>query len=137
MNKIKALLVKYKSLIMYAIFGVLTTLVNVLTYYLCFNVLSISNVVSTIIAWVLAVAFAFVTNKLWVFDSKSFDGRTLAHEIPTFFGARIATGILDVLIMYVTVDVLNMNPTIWKLISNIIVIILNYVASKLVIFKKK
>lgn len=137
MIKIKELLVKYKSFIMYAIFGVLTTLVNLVSYYLFYNLIGISNVPSTIVAWVLAVAFAFITNKLWVFDSKSFDGRTLAHEIPTFFGARLATGILDVVIMYLAVDVLNMNSTIWKLISNIIVIILNYIASKLVIFKKK
>lgn len=135
-EKIKDLLIKYKSFIMYAVFGVLTTLVNILVYYLCFNILSVSNVISTIIAWAVAVAFAFITNKLWVFDSKSFDGSTLAHEIPTFFGARLSTGLLDVLIMYVAVDVINMNSTIWKFISNIIVIILNYVASKLVIFKR-
>ena len=72
-----------------------------------------------------------------MFDSKSFDGKTLKHEIPTFFGARVATGILDVVIMYLAVDVMSWNSTIWKLISNIIVIILNYVASKLFIFKKK
>lgn len=134
---IKSLLIKYKSIIMYAVFGVLTTLVNMAVYYGCFNLLSIPNVPSTIIAWILAVIFAFITNKLWVFDSKSFDGKTLAHEIPTFFGARIMTGILDVGIMCLAVDVLNWNSTVWKLISNVIVIVLNYVASKLVIFKKK
>ena len=127
---------KHKDIVLYGIFGVLTTLINIVAYIVCFNVFSISNVPSTIIAWIIAVIFAFITNKLWVFDSKNFDRRTLAHEIPTFFGARIATGVLDVLIMYLTVDVMNWNSTIWKLISNVIVIVLNYVASKLIIFKK-
>ena len=130
------LLKKYKSLILYAVFGGLTTLVNMGAYWLCFNVLGIPNVPSTIIAWFLAVSFAFITNKLWVFDSKCFDAKTLKHEIPTFFGARLATGLLDVGIMYLAVDVMQWNGMIWKLISNIIVIVLNYVASKLVIFRK-
>ena len=134
---IKELWTKYKSLIMYAIFGGLTTVVNMVSYYLSYNVLHIPNVPSTIIAWILAVLFAFITNKLWVFDSPSFDKQTLLHEIPTFFGARLATGILDVVIMYLAVDVAHMNPTVWKLISNVLVIIINYVASKLIIFRKK
>ena len=121
---------------MYAVFGGLTTVVNMASYYLTYNILHIPNVPSTVIAWVLAVAFAFVTNKLWVFDSPSFDAQTLKHEIPTFFGARLATGVLDVVIMYLAVDVAHMNPTLWKLISNVLVIIINYAASKLIIFKK-
>ncbi len=134
---IKELWTKYKSFIMYAVFGALTTVVNMAAYFLSYNVLHIPNVPSTVIAWVLAVIFAFITNKLWVFDSPSFDSQTLKHEIPTFFGARVATGILDVLIMYLAVDLAHMNPTVWKLISNVLVIIINYVASKLVIFRKK
>lgn len=133
----KQLWEKYKSLVLYAVFGVLTTLVNMGAYWLCFNAIGMPNVPATIIAWLLAVCFAFITNKLWVFDSKSFDKKTLWHEIPTFFGARIATGLLDVLIMYVAVDVLKWDSMVWKLISNVIVIVLNYIASKLVIFNKK
>ena len=128
---------KYKSLIMYVVFGALTTVVNMGAYYVSYTLLHIPNVPSTAIAWILAVAFAFVTNKLWVFDSPSFDAQTLKHEIPTFFGARIATGVLDVVIMYLAVDVAHMNPTVWKLISNVLVIIINYIASKLIIFRKK
>jgi putative flippase GtrA len=136
MEKIKTLFQKYKSLIMYAIFGGLTTLVNMAAYSLCFSVIGISNVPSVIIAWFLAVCFAFITNKLWVFESKSFSAEVLRHELPTFFGARIATGLMDVGIMYLAVDVLQGNPTVWKLISNILVIIINYIASKLLIFKR-
>lgn len=133
---VKRLFIKYKGLILYAFFGVCTTLINWGVYYLCYNVLHIPNVVSTVIAWFLAIAFAFITNKLWVFDSKSFHNKTLIYEMWTFLASRIATGILDVGIMYIAVDVCAMNSTIWKLISNIIIIILNYILSKLVIFKR-
>lgn len=135
MADFKALLLKPKKLVLYGVFGCLTTLVNVASYYLCYNIIGIPNVPSVIIAWFLAVSFAFVTNKLWVFDSKSRTADVLKHELFTFFGARIATGVLDVVIMFVTVDLLHWNSTAWKLISNIVVIILNYVASKLIVFR--
>lgn len=130
----KTIFQKYKSIIAYLFFGVLTTLINWGSYFLCYNIVHIPNVPSTIIAWILAVAFAFITNKIWVFDSKSFDGKVLLHEIWTFIAARLITGILDVINL--AVDVFAMNSTVWKLISNIIVIILNYIFSKLIIFKK-
>ena len=136
-QKVKALVVKYQDMILYVFFGALATLVNTASYYLCYNIIGMSNVPSVIIAWLLAVVFAFFTNKLWVFKSKSFAPEVLKHEIPTFFGARLLTGLLDLGIMYLAVDVLHGNGTVWKLISNILVIILNYVASKLIIFKKK
>lgn len=131
----KRLITKYKSIIAYLIFGVLTTLINWGSYFLFYSIVHIPNVPSTIIAWILAVAFAFITNKIWVFDSKSFDEKVLLHEIWTFIAARLITGILDVVIMYFAVDVFVMNSTVWKLISNIIVIILNYIFSKLIVFK--
>ena len=136
-EKIKALILKYQDMILYVFFGALATLVNTASYYLCYNIIGMSNVPSVIIAWLLAVVFAFFTNKLWVFKSKSFAPEVLKHEIPTFFGARLLTGLLDLGIMYLAVDVLHGNGTVWKLISNILVIILNYIASKLIIFKKK
>ncbi len=131
----KKLYEKYKDLIPYAFFGVCTTVVNVVIYYLCYNVTGIPNVPSTIIAWFFAVVFAFITNKLWVFKSKSFEKKILVHEILTFFGCRLATGVLDVVIMWIAVDLMSWNETIWKIISNILVIIINYIASRLVIFK--
>ena len=136
MAKIRELTGRYRWEILYVVFGALTTLVNTAAYGLCFSALGIPNVPSTVIAWMLAVAFAFITNKLWVFESRSFDAKTLRHEIPSFFGARLLTGLLDVGIMYAAVDVLGWNALVWKLISNGIVIILNYIASRLVIFSK-
>lgn len=126
-----------KFLILYILFGVLTTLINWASYYFYYNIAHLSNILSNIIAWILAVLFAFITNKLWVFESKSFKVKTLIYELFTFLTSRILTGILDVVIMYVTVDIFTMNSTIWKLISNVIVIIINFVLSKLIIFKNK
>lgn len=130
------LLKQYKGIMLYIIFGLGTTTVNMIAYEITYNRTGIPNLVSTIIAWVLAVLFAFITNKLFVFDSKSFDSFTLKHEIYTFFGCRLLTGVLDVIIMLVAVDLMLLNATVWKFISNILVIVLNYIASKLVIFKK-
>lgn len=137
MGTIKKLFEKYKSIILYGFFGVLTTVINIASYFVCYNILKIPNVISTIVAWVLGVVFAFVTNKLFVFDSKSFEKNIILHEIITFFGCRVLTGVLDVGIMWIAVDIMNWNSILWKVISNILVIIANYIASKLVIFKKR
>jgi len=127
---------KYREVILYVFFGGCTTLVNWGSYALTYNVLGIPNVPSVIIAWILSVAFAFVTNKLWVFDSKSWAWPVLRHELWSFLAARAATGLLDVGIMWLAVDVLGGNGNLWKLASNVVVVILNYVASKLLIFRK-
>lgn len=135
-NLIKKLLTiyyKYKEPILYLVFGGLTTLVNIITYFICYNIASLSNVISTIIAWLLSVIFAFITNKIYVFESKS---KSIIVELASFFICRLGTGILDLGIMYFTVDILNWNALLMKIVSNIIVIILNYIFSKLVIFKK-
>lgn len=126
---------KYKEMILYIFFGVCTTAINTVCYYICWDILHIPNVPSTLISWVLAVIFAFVTNKYLVFNSK--DNVNIVKEILSFFGCRIATGILDVAIMFLAVDTFFQNGLLWKIISNILVIILNYVASKFYIFKNK
>ena len=126
---------KYKQQILYLFFGALTTLLNIASYYIMYNIFIISNVKSTVIALMLSIAFAFITNKLWVFESRKI--KSIIHELPAFLLCRILTGILDVLIMYVSVDVLSLNGIIMKIISNVIVIILNYIASKWVIFSLK
>ena len=137
MSKIKDLLRKYKFIILYGIFGVLTTLINIVSYSLFYSVFGVSNVISNIIAWVLSVLFAFITNKLWVFESKSFEFKLFVAEIGNFTLCRLATGVLDLGIMFVGVDLLKGPAIILKVVSNIIVIILNYVMSKVFVFKKK
>ena len=133
----KELWEKYKDLIPYGIFGVLTTVVNVLVYALCAKTFGLSTVVSTAIAWVAAVLFAYITNRKWVFHSKATGAAAIVKEMVSFFVCRLLTGVLDIGIMKLFVDILGFNDVIVKVASNIIVIILNYVASKLVIFKKK
>lgn len=128
---------KYRSVIMYVIFGVCTTIVNIVTYNLMYEVWHFSNVLSNVVAWVFAVIFAYITNKLWVFESRSLEKSLVVNEMLKFFSCRLGTGIMDIGIMYLAVDILKMNSMLWKIISNIIVIVVNYIMSKLVIFKKK
>lgn len=137
MKLIVELMKKYKSFIAYAVFGVFTTVVNIVTYNLCYYRAGMSNTLSNIVAWILAVTFAYLTNKAWVFESKSWKWDVLCREVPAFISCRLATGIMDLAIMYVCVDVMHWHAMLMKVISNILVIILNYAFSKLVIFKKK
>ena len=134
---IKEMYKKYKKIIMYLFFGGCTTLVNILSYYIMSHVLNCSVMFSTIIAWVIAVFFAYVTNRKWVFDSKVHDKKELLKEITSFFVCRLATGVFDWLCMYILVERLGFNDLVIKIIANIIVIILNYIASKLIVFNDK
>lgn len=137
MSKITILFQKYRRQILYLFFGGCTTLVNIVVYFLCYKICGIPNVPANILAWVFAVLFAFVTNKIWVFESRSLSFAVLLKECAAFFAARILTGLLDIGIMFATVDHFHRSALIWKVISNIIVIIFNYIASKRFIFKKK
>uniref|UniRef100_UPI0040575F80 GtrA family protein n=1 Tax=Acetatifactor sp. TaxID=1872090 RepID=UPI0040575F80 len=137
MDKLIGLLKKYKGIISYLFFGVCTTVINIVVYNIFYYVLHVSNVNSNIVAWIVAVLFAFITNKLFVFDSTSLTAKVVLYELLSFLGCRLITGVLDLGIMYVTVDCLEQNAMLWKIITNVLVIILNYIASKLVIFKKR
>ena len=128
---------KQRTVIAYVFCGVLTTAINIVSYGTACNVLGISNVISTCLAWVLSVLFAYVTNKIWVFDSKTIQLSVILPELASFFGARAFTGLLDLAIMYIGVDVLRGNNMLIKVGSNVIVVILNYILSKMVVFRKK
>lgn len=136
-NKIFEILKSYKAVILYLVFGGITTIVNILTYAICFKVLGMENVVANIIAWLFAVIIAYITNKIWVFESKSLDIKKLLYELISFFGCRIITGIVDLIIMYIAVDEMQLHAIVMKIIANIVVIVSNYLASKYLIFKKK
>lgn len=135
-SKFKPLFDSYKQIILYLFFGICTTAINTVCYWLLYDVLSLSNITSTVLAWLAAVIFAFITNKRFVFESKRTSTQERINEIVSFFGCRLLTGILDVVIMAVAVDMLRWNGLLWKLISNIIVTIINYIASKFLIFRK-
>lgn len=132
--KLKQLLYRRKTEILYLFFGVCTTAVNTVVYVLCDRI-GMPNVAAVVAAWVVSVLFAFVTNKSFVFGSRDYS-RGLIREMGSFFGARILTGALDVGIMFVAVDCLDLNSTLWKVISNVIVVIANYGFSKLIFTRK-
>ncbi|MCI8326431.1 MAG: GtrA family protein [Lachnospiraceae bacterium] len=127
---------KYREMILYVIFGGATTLVNIVVYYICAHPCRIKVVPSSVIAWIVSVVFAYITNKLWVFHSTEMDYRVLLREVLSFFSARLLTGILDVGAMQLFVNVLGWNDMAVKVCLNIVVIVLNYIASKFLIFKK-
>ena len=137
MKKIKALMVQYWEVLSYLIFGVLTTVVNYLVYLPVYNLLGLSAALSNAIAWVVAVAFAYLTNKPFVFKSHDWSAKTVIPELTKFVGCRVASGAAETLILLVTVDILCWNGNIWKLVTSVLVVILNYIASKLVVFRKK
>ncbi len=134
---LKDLIRKYRDVIPYLFFGVCTTAVNVVVYWLCAHPMHLGTMLSTVLAWVLSVLFAYVTNRKWVFHSEAQGRREIGREIASFFGCRLATGIVDWLCMFLFVEVLGLNDLFIKLAANVIVIVLNYVASKLLIFRKR
>lgn len=136
-GKIWKLYLKYKEVILYLIFGGLTTLINIISYTVCAHTFHMDTVESTSVAWVISVIFAYVSNKIFVFESKTSTFAALAKECISFIGCRLATGIMDIVIMYLSVDILHFNDIIMKILSNVLVVILNYLFSKLFIFSKK
>ena len=136
---IKELCIKYKEIINYLIFGVLTTLVSLLTYYLLVYTILNPNKplelqIANIISWITCVTFAYITNRKYVFNSKD---KNIIKEIIKFYSSRLSTLFIDMLIMFIFVTKLNFNDKIIKIIVQIIIIILNYILSKLLVFKNK
>ncbi len=127
---------KAKLLFLYMLFGTGTTIVNLVLFNWFYYGLAAGTIVSNVIAWIGAVLFAFVTNKWYVFESKCWHWRVALREFLSFAGCRGATGLMDLVMMYTTVDLLHQNAMIMKLIVNVFVVILNYIAGK-VIFRKK
>ncbi len=136
MAKIKELLVKYREIIVYLVFGVLTTLVDFVFYEGSHSLLHISAMVSNVIAWVAAVAFAFLTNKPIVFKSNDWSWKVVGPELWKFIGCRVGTLILSTVFIAVTVDWLGFHSLLMKAIISVAVVILNYIGSKL-LFKQK
>lgn len=127
----------------YLVFGALSTIVNIVSYTICSAIIlrgiqdeSLKVNISEIIAFIVSVIFAYITNKLYVFNSKTKGFKDLAREITSFFGCRVFTEIISILMMNAAVW-LSINDILMKVISNIVVIILNFVFSKILIFKNK
>ena len=137
MKKIRAWIERYYDILAYLFFGGLTTVVNYLIYLPCLNWWGLSAGVSNIIAWVVSVAFAFVTNKPFVFKSHDWSGKTLWPELTKFVGCRVGSGVLETAILWLTVDTLLLNGNWMKIITSVLVIVLNYFGSKFLVFIKK
>ncbi len=135
-RKIRELIEKYWDIVSYLFFGVCTTIVNYLIYIPCYNFLGMSATVSNMIAWVVAVAFAYLTNKPFVFKSYDWSAKTVVPELTKFVGCRIGSGAAETVILLVAVDLLGWNGNVWKLITQVMVVILNYIGSKLLVFRK-
>ena len=135
---IKQTYIKYKEIINYLIFGILTTFISLITYYLLIiTILNPNNPIelqiSNIISWIFSVTFAYITNKKYVFNSNE---KKIKKEILKFYTSRLSTLFIDIILMFIFVTILKLNDKIIKIIVSIIIIILNYILSKLIVFKK-
>ncbi|MCI9110238.1 MAG: GtrA family protein [Bacilli bacterium] len=140
-NKIKELYKKYEEIISYLIFGILTTVISFASYLIFANIFfpnktDLDIQIANILSWVCAVTFAYITNRIWVFKSKT-KGKKQLREIVEFVSARIASLLVDMGMMYVMYSLMHMNDTIAKLIVQFVIVAMNYILSKLIIFKKK
>ncbi len=139
MKRILNLYKNYEEIINYLVVGVLTTIVSLIIYFGCVKTFLDANnpfeiQIANFISWFGSVSFAYITNRLFVFKSKS---KKYIKEIVSFFSARILTLLMDMGVMFVLVTILKESDTIAKLLSQIMVIIANYVFSKLFVFKKR
>lgn len=135
-DKLIVLYKKHKEIIMYVIFGGFTTVVSFATYWIFGSLLHFSGLVSNIISWIASVTFAFVTNKLFVFDSKDTSLKKIVAEALSFYGCRLFSGAVETFFIWLTVDILSFNSMLMKLIVSVFVVITNYFFSKIFVFKK-
>lgn len=156
MSKTKDSFIKFKEIITYVIFGVLTTVVSWGSYTVFVEVLSMKVFVGNLLSWICAIVFAYVTNKLWVFESKSWKPSVIGKEIVTFVASRGITGVIEILCvpllaktgfdnifygilekMNISIGILFTDGIYSKIFLSVVVVILNYFFSKFIIFKNK
>lgn len=125
------------AVISYLFFGVLTTAVNYAVYLPLYNIAHFSAAASNCIAWIAAVAFAYLTNKPFVFKNNDWTLANVIPELLRFIGCRIGSGAAETLIIYITVDMLCWNGNVIKLFTSVLVVVLNYIGSKMFVFRKK
>ena len=127
---------KKNEIILYIIFGILTTLINIISYALFTRVIMLDTYISNIIAWILSVLFAYLTNRKYVFKIDNNNTSKKIKELFSFYGLRIVSLIIDMFIMYILINLINIDDLISKIITNIFVIVVNYLFSKYLIFNK-
>ena len=133
----KKLIEKYHEQISYLFWGGMTTLVSYATYFVFSRLFDLDPLISNVLSWICAVAFAYVTNKIFVFRSASWEPGVVANEVWKFVSARIFSFFLEMAIMFVFVKLFHFNDLVVKVCANIVVVIVNYFLSKFLIFAKK
>jgi len=123
---------KYKEITLYLIFGVLTTAVNWIIFQICLEIFLVNWSIANVIAWVGAVTFAYATNKKIVFESSN---PQIIKEFALFVQFRLVSLVLEMLIMFVLIEMISVLPLVSKIITSVAVVIANYFFSKVVIFK--
>lgn len=136
MNKLLHLFYKYKEVLLYLFFGVLTTIVSFVSFYFSSEIFKIHYLISNVISWIFAVGFAYVTNRIWVFESKTKGIKSILKEMLTFVNCRLLSGVIEMITLFILVDIFIVGSMYAKIFTQIIVVILNYVFSKLIIFKE-
>ena len=127
---------RYKDIFWYCFFGGLTTVVNIIVFYLFNDVISFHYMVANVIAWVVAVLFAYITNRTWVFKSKITGTKAIIKELLIFVWFRVLSLLMEYIILFIMIELLGVREMASKLVAQIVVIVANYVFSKWIIFKK-
>ena len=133
MNNIKKII--NKEIILYVIFGILTTIINLTAYYLFSNIININYLISNAIAWIISVVFAYITNKFFVFNSSYINKDVIIEEFIKFMNCRLISGLSEVVLLFLFVDLFLMNDIVAKLIIGVLVALINFIFSKVFIFK--
>lgn len=134
MNNIRRIL--NKETISYVIFGILTTIVNLISYYFFSSIININYLISNTISWIISVVFAYITNKFYVFNSKDKKKDVMVKEFIKFVNCRLTSGVIEILLLFLLVDMMKVNDIISKLAIGVIVVVLNFIFSKIFVFQK-
>ena len=136
-KKLRNFIEKYWDILSYLFFGGLTTVVRFVSYWVLVDVLHLHYMAATVLSWVISVTFAYVTNRKWVFESRAHGLCAMLWEMISFFACRLASGFMEMGMMFIGVDLFCVNDKAVKLIANIFVIVANYILSKVFVFRKK
>lgn len=134
---LKKIIQKHQGLIAFAIFGLLTTAINYAVYLPCYNVLGWSSALSNVVAWAASVAFAFVTNKPFVFHSHDWSAKVVWREAARFVGCRLGSGFLETIALLIMVDYFSLDGNWMKIIIAAAIVTINYIGSKMLVFRNK
>ena len=127
---------RHKEKLLYVFFGGLTTVVSLVTFWLVDRVLAQNEHVANLVSWLLAVLFAFVTNRIWVFEAKTAGMAAFFKQMLGFYGGRLATLGIEEALLLVFITWLHFDSMVVKVAAQVVVLILNYIISKLLIFRK-